>query len=91
LSPNDNSKNQPYFGGDLAVLNMLPAGELVAEQTSSEKPSRSSTRFKAPLDFKWIDNSGNIYPAPNAQLIFYPQYPEMRFSGFFTWMREGSE
>lgn len=82
LSPNDNSKNQPYFGGDLAVLNMLPAGELVAEQTSSEKPSRSSTRFKAPLDFKWIDNSGNIYPAPNAQLIFYPQYPEMRFSGF---------
>lgn len=82
LSPNDNSKNQPYFGGDLAVLNLLPAGELVAEQTSSEKPSKSSTRFKAPLNFKWIDESGQIYPAPYAQLIFYPQYPEMRFSGF---------
>jgi hypothetical protein len=82
LSPNDNSKNQPYFGGDLAVLNLLPAGELIAEQTSSGKQSKSSTRFKAPLNFHWIDKTGKNSPAPYAQLIFYPQYPEMRFSGF---------
>lgn len=82
LSPNDNSKNQPYFGGDLAVLNILPAGDLIAEQTSSNKPSRTSTRFKAPLDLKWINDVGQISTAPYAQLIFYPQYPEMRFSGF---------
>jgi hypothetical protein len=82
LSPNDNSKNQPYFGGDLAVLNLLPAGEMTAEQTSSEKKSKSSTRFKAPLQFFWLDDSGSAYPAPNTQLIFYPQYPEMRLSGF---------
>jgi hypothetical protein len=24
LSPNDNSKNQPYFRGDLSILNILP-------------------------------------------------------------------
>lgn len=82
LSPNDNSKNQPYFGGNLAVLNILPAGELIAEQTSSKKQSKTSTRFKAPLNLKWIDEKGNISLAPHAQLIFYPQYPEMRFSGF---------
>jgi len=82
LSPNDNSKNQPYFGGDLSVLNILPAGEIIAEESSSNKKSKSSTRFKAPLNFIWIDNIGNTYPAPYSQLIFYPQYPEMRFSGF---------
>lgn len=82
LSSNDNSKNQPYFGSDLAVLNLLPAGELIAEQTGSGKPSKTSTRFKAPLDLKWINETGSISPAPYAQLIFYPQYPEMRFSGF---------
>lgn len=82
LAPNDNSKNQPYFGGDLAVLNQLPTGELSAEQTSSEKKSKSSTRFKASMNFFWIDEDGLECRAPNAQLIFYPQYPEMRFSGF---------
>ena len=82
LSPNDNGKNQPYFGSDLAVLNLLPAGNMIAEQTSSEKKSKSSTRFKAPLNFYWIDEKGQECHAPNAQLIFYPQYPEMRFSGF---------
>lgn len=55
---------------------------MIAEQTSSEKKSKSSTRFKAPLNFYWIDEKGQECRAPNAQLIFYPQYPEMRFSGF---------
>lgn len=82
LSPNDNNKNQPYFGSDLAVLNLLPAGTMSAEQTSSGKKSKSSTRFKAPLNFFWIDDNGRECHAPNAQLIFYPQYPEMRFSSF---------
>lgn len=82
LSANDNSKNQPYFGGDLAVLNLLPAGEITAEQTSSKKTAKTSTKIKAPLDFYWVLQDGRISHAPHAQLIFYPQYPEMRFSGF---------
>jgi len=82
LSPNDNSKNQPYFGSDLSVFNLLPVGEVTAEESSSGKRSKSSTRFKASLNFFWITDDGQTVPAPNAQLIFYPQYPEMRFSGF---------
>ena len=30
LSPNDNSKNQVYLGGDFSVLHVLPAGDPVA-------------------------------------------------------------
>lgn len=30
----------------------------------------------------WIDAKGTIYPANNSKLIYYPQYPEVRFSGF---------
>lgn len=82
LSPNDNSKNQPYFGSNLSVLNVLPAGEVTAETSGSAKKSASSMRFKAPLNFYWVDENGTSFHAPNAQLIFYPQYPEMRFSGF---------
>lgn len=78
LSPNDNSKNQIYLGGDFRVLNDLPAGEPVAGTTGKHaKPI-----FKAPLRLEWLDDSGRTFPAPNAQLILYPQYPEVRMSGF---------
>ncbi len=82
LSPNDNSKNQPYFGADFSVLNIIPTGELKASQSTSQKKSKSRTKFTAPLDFYWLDSDGNKFKAPNAQLILYPQYPEVRFSGF---------
>ncbi len=82
LSPNDNSKNQPYFGSNLAVFNILPVGEITSEETSSSKKSKTTTRIKAPLNFFWVSAKGEVSSAPNAQLIFYPQYPEMRFSGF---------
>lgn len=38
--------------------------------------------MKASINFSWIAEDGNLYPAPNAQLILYPKYPEVRFSGF---------
>ena len=37
LSPNDNSKNQPYLAGDFADLGFLPTGELIPSQTTSKK------------------------------------------------------
>lgn len=79
LAPNDNSKNQPYFGGDFGVLNILPAGKPVAGRTDG---ARSKPIFKAPLNFWWLGGDGTIRPAPNAKLILYPQYPEVRFSGY---------
>lgn len=78
LSPNDNSKNQIYFGGDLGVVNILPAGE----PQPATSGSLGEPIFKAPLEFSWLDVSGHAFAAPHAQLILYPQYPEVRFSGF---------
>lgn len=79
LAANDNSKNQPYFGGDFSVLNILPAGKPVAALAAG---GEKKTIFKAPLRFAWLSDDGNAYPAPNAKLILYPQYPEVRFSGY---------
>ena len=79
LAANDNSKNQPYFGGDFGVLNILPAGKPVAANTAE---GATKPIFKAPLNFAWLSADGNAHPAPNAKLILYPQYPEVRFSGY---------
>ena len=74
LSENDNNKNQPYFGHGFEALNIFPALNIYAELG---KP-----HFKASLDYYWLDESGQQWKAPNAQLILYPKYPEVRFSGF---------
>lgn len=44
--------------------------------------------FKAALNFSWINVQGNVEPASHAQLILYPQYPEVRFFGFSSGMQE---
>jgi hypothetical protein len=76
LAANDNSKNQVYFGPGFQALNLFPnAG--IEPSTGSKSPI-----FKAKLRFAWLLESGAIAEAPNAQLILYPQYPEVRFSGF---------
>jgi hypothetical protein len=78
LSPNDNSKNQIYLGGDFSVMNVIPAGDPVAATSGTHK----TPIFKSSLDFAWLDDEGRAFAAPNAQLILYPQYPEVRMSGF---------
>lgn len=80
LSPNDNSKNQVYFGGSFDILNILPISEIKTEEAGDW----NKERFKASINFSWISDDGNIYPAPNSQLILYPKYPEVRFSGFLA-------
>ncbi len=76
LAENDNSKQQIYLGGSLDALNMLPFGE-VASDASAKRPN-----MKAPLKLLWLDEAGRTAPAPGAQLILYPDYPEVRLSGF---------
>ena len=78
LSPNDNSKNQVYLGGSFDVLNILPIKEI----TSHDEGDWKRTRFKTKLDFYWVNEEGKLNAAPEAQLILYPKYPEVRFSGF---------
>lgn len=78
LSANDNSKNQIYFGGSFDILNILPSSEIITDTDGIRK--RES--FKSKLDFYWLDEDGTSSKAPNCQLILYPDYPEVRFSGF---------
>ncbi len=80
LSPNDNSKNQVYFGGSFEILNILPITNIKTEEAGDW----NRERFKASIKFSWISSDGNIYPAPKAQLVLYPKYPEVRFSGFLS-------
>lgn len=85
LAENDNSKNQVYFGGSFDILNILPASEIIKD----EKGKRERESFKSKLDFSWVDEEGNNLKAPHAQLILYPDYPEVRFSGFLLGCKGG--
>lgn len=80
LSPNDNSKNQVYLGGSFEILNIFPISEIKTEEAGDW----NRERFKASINFSWIREDGNVYPAPNSQFILYPKYPEVRFSGFLA-------
>jgi len=92
MSPNDNSKNQPYLGPDISSIGFLPVGKWKGFRTSSEKQSKTSTRFIANISLVWMDGAANLYPAPNSKVIFYPRYPEVRLSGFLqgsNWTSNG--
>ena len=84
LAPNDNSKNQLYFGGHLTDLPFIPTGEIVASESHSKKTSNTkrAIKYQATINFSWLGPNGTIYDAPDTKLIYYPQYPEVRFSGF---------
>jgi len=89
LSPNDNSKNQPYMGGHLTELGFLPTGNIIESQSTSGKtrdPKRK-IKYTTTLDYYWLSSDGQKYIAPNAKLIYYPQYPEVRLSGFLAGAR----
>ncbi len=79
LSPNDNSKNQIYLGGGFGALNVIPHGEIYTD--TRELAGSKQDRPKASVNFFWLDEDGR-HLAPNAQLILYPDYPEVRMSGF---------
>jgi len=77
LAENDNSKNQIYFGPDFSSIQIIPNQEILPD----------GNNFKAKVDFYWLDDEGQISQAPHAQLILYPDYPEVRFSGFLLGVR----
>lgn len=85
LAPNDNSKNQVYLGGGFTALNIIPHGNVHAD--ASDKAGSVRDRAKAQVNFSWVDETGN-HIAPNAQLILYPKYPEVRMSGFLQGCRK---
>lgn len=79
LAENDNSKNQIYLGGSFDILQNLPFGELATVTKGDWKRHR----FIASFPLYWVEMiTGEISFAPNAKLILYPKYPEVRLSGF---------
>ncbi len=79
LSKNDNSKNQIYLGNGFSSLNLLPHSPIITDAT--HKAGSIRDRAKADVRFFWLGKE-QLYHAPNAQLILYPKYPEVRMSGF---------
>ncbi|MCA6245624.1 MAG: hypothetical protein IM671_02750 [Phenylobacterium sp.] len=79
LAPNDNSKNQVFLGSGFTSLNLLPHGDVTTDPSPVAGAVRD--RAKAVLDFSWLTPEG-LRVAPDAKLILYPRYPEVRFSGF---------
>lgn len=82
LPKNANSKNQVYLAKDFSHLGKIPSGEVTAHASTSEKNGKQKAVFRSSLDFYWLNENGQPQHAPKAQLIFYPQFPEVRFSGF---------
>ncbi len=76
LSPNDNAKNQVYLGKSFEVLQLLPVGEI------APRPSTKTPILGASLRLSWLMHDGRHAMAPHSKLILYPQYPEVRLSGF---------
>lgn len=89
LPQNANSKNQVYLGGkDPSEFAKIPTGDMVAHVSTSVKSGVQEAVFHAALDFHWLTEQGGLAHAPHAKLIFYPQYPEVRFSGFLRGCRD---
>ncbi len=89
LSPKqDNDKNQVYVGGGFGdICNILPATiqeRSKSESTNKRGSARGRPKVEGKLSLSWMDSSGEIYPAPNARIINYFQYPESRLSGFLN-------
>lgn len=87
LSPNDNSKNQIYLGGDFSALQMFPTGEVVKNEGTSNKKKKTSEILKAQLPLFWLTESGQLESSKFATFILYPQYPEVRMSGMLRGCR----
>lgn len=81
----DNEKNQIYFGGASLLTQLMP-GSLhlrgVSTSAAKRRSESGSPIIEVDLKFSWVWPVGPAAPAPNAKLIEYSQYPEVRFSGF---------
>jgi hypothetical protein len=81
MAPNDNSKNQVFVGNDLTEVASIPSGSMSIVPGTSKKKSLPPSIVHARLNLLWLTELGTV-EAPSARLIYYPQYPEVRLSGF---------
>ncbi|MCC8361016.1 MvaI/BcnI family restriction endonuclease [Salinimicrobium sediminilitoris] len=78
LSENDNSKQQIYLGANFQEVTHIPKREI----SSDHSGDRKTVSFKADLTLYWLNENFKPELAPKAKLIWYPNYPEVRLSGF---------
>jgi hypothetical protein len=89
LSRNHNSKNQiAGLGSDLTALSHLFPGPVTRHTGTSGKPKAGPPIYRSSLPWVWFSERG-LSPAPETKLIYYPQYPEIRLSGFLDASPEG--
>ena len=85
LSKQDDSKHQIYLATTAPLTQLFPGHLSVRGASSSETKSLSTYGapiFSLRMDFTWVQSDGSQSKAPHASIIEYPQYPEVRFSGF---------
>lgn len=87
LLKNHNSKQQVWLASDPSDLSFLPLGEPTYTPAKSQKKKAGNPVIQIPVNWRWVTPNGN-FDAPDAKLCYYPQYPEVRFSGFLRGCRE---
>lgn len=81
LVANNNSKQQIWLAKHLNDLAFIPFGSPRPHRSKSKKREEPLAIFHSHVHFAWLGPSGRTI-APHAKLIYYPQYPEVRLSGF---------
>jgi hypothetical protein len=88
LAWNHDSKRQIYLTTDLSAFNMFPNRVQYdppmpegIESTGKAK-NKGQGRIFGHLRFRWMSHDGTASTASDAKIIYYPQYPEVRLSGF---------
>ena len=96
LSVNDNPKHGIYLAGGWKNINFIPNKGYIAEEVKSKSKKLDhglvvNVKYilKAKVSFNWITATGSIEPVPKTQMILYPQYPEVRLSGFIEGCNNG--
>ncbi|RSX57696.1 MvaI/BcnI family restriction endonuclease [Bifidobacterium samirii] len=87
LVANNNSKQQVYLASDPSDLSFLPLGEPSYTPAKSQKRKAGNPVIQIPVTWQWVTPNGR-FDAPEAKLCYYPQYPEVRFSGFLRGCKE---
>lgn len=87
LVRNNNSKQQVWFANDLSDLSFLPLGTPTFAAGKSDKPKAGAPVVQIPVPWRWVNPRG-AFDAPNTRLCYYPQYPEVRLSGFLQGCKE---
>ena len=88
LVPNNNSKQQIFLANDPSDLSFLPLGVPSYTPAKSQKKKKAGAPvIQIPVPWHWVTPNGE-FDAPNAKMCYYPQYPEVRFSGFLQGCKE---